>query len=820
MKTNMLLLDNKIMKEDTGSTTITPAPVPAEDTSKAGMKALSFMGMKNLMANPKLAQGVGVMNDKMAETSASNSYVAPYSSNIAFKQGGMKNAAKIASVAAIALAAAAMQSCKDTDQIQNQYVYIDLDALAAAITNSFASLRADIEALKTQLANQNAALIAVFQNAINQLEEISAKLDKHQMTFEQFKAELHADNSAIIEAIVNFQNVTKEEAKAQVDRILNALEIGQINEAEAMKQIMALIMTNNQLLGDILSEIKNLVAETQKANEQRDALLTVAKEAKEEIIKDRKTAEYQRNIMINQLGVTIQQNFVQINYEKSILKAVKEGNAKLNATIYEVANDLGLKIGDVIEAIKVTGKSEVDAINMTKADILAALETHLAKLETMNNNLIDVNNNVTNNTLAVEDAADQITEILNKISDQLDALSQQFADAVNMFRNKLNQLTYYAKGCFVNGQVNNTMLANLNQQIFALRHDVTSIKLTAKEIRNNIQNGVAIDYNQLEEMFKILNMHQTESKDEILAKLDVFIANQESLEAAINKLGDENNSRLDYIACLIKNKSTDNADVIEAINNLAQSNETNINAATEALAAKLDVLISKVDAILNKMGNIVPVLKQYGDQILAKFSIGDEILAEIKKNGNLLRDANGKLDLSNKTLAELKAIVEDLKPQLQQLNNSATIANNYLDIIAKKQVELKDAIENINIIGGGDTTVEVNGGITKEELEELWKKHDANAFATAKAYIDGIHADDIAKADEIIALMKQGNKTAGDTYQLLLDWANKNDLNAEQLRKLIQAIYDYLPELKCHCDCKGNCDDNNTTHEGIIDIIS
>ena len=86
--------------------------------------------------------------------------------------------------------------------------------------------------------------------------------------------------------------------------------------------------------------------------------------------------------------------------------------------------------------------------------------------------------------------------------------------------------------------------------------------------------------------------------------------------------------------------------------------------------------------------------------------------------------------------------------------------------------------------------------------------------------MDAIHADDIAKADEIIEYLKKGNKTAADTYELLVNFANKANLSAEQLRDLLQAVYDYLPNLICKCDCAANCNNNNQTHEGIIGVLN
>lgn len=822
MKTNMLLLDNKIMKEDGGNTT-TQAPVPSTNDPQKGMKALSFLGMRNLMANPKLAQGIGVMNDKMAETSSAKSYVAPYSSNIAFK-GGFQNVAKAAVLTAVAgLGAASLQSCaRELKSEQTQIVYIDNEALIAAIESSTANLQAQIDELVKLLAQKDAdqaerdkQVIAALTSVINLLNSMNDKIDKQSISFDEFKLMIYGQNSAILDAIVLLQNITKEEAKAMVDRILEAYKNGLIDIKTAMAQIQELLQTNNDLLTQMLAVLQNLQAAAEKANEQRAELLGTTNE----ILKYQKVSVSQQQAMMNQLNVLIQQNNVQIYNQQQTINAIKQTGADLKASIYEVAQYLGVKVDYLAEVIAITGKSITDIMTMSKEEIIALLEAHLKELQEANNKLNDVNNNLNNlngsvedNTDAIIDAAEEITNILNEISAKLDELSKQFAEAVEMFRGKLNRLISYAKGCYKNGQINNTMLENLNNQLFDIKNEVINIKITAKEIKNDIQNGISIDFDssEIKELLKILNLSINSSADEIIAKLDEYIAGQEKIEIAINKLGDENSSNLEYIANLIKTKTVDNSDVIAAIQALAEANEDNIAAATELLAAKLDKLIAKVNAILNKMDDLASVLKQYGDQLLAKLDVNDEILKEIKVNGNLLRDANGKLDLTNMSLAQLQAEVEKIAPQLQKLINNTNTANGYLDIISKKQIEIDEHILDLGNIGGG--------GITAEELEALWIQHDAAAYAKFKEYMDGIHADNMDKADEIIGYLKKNNATAGDVYQLLIEFKNQAGDDAEALKKLLQAVYDYLPELKCNCSC--DCDDNDNVHEGIIDIIS
>ena len=346
----------------------------------------------------------------------------------------------------------------------------------------------------------------------------------------------------------------------------------------------------------------------------------------------------------------------------------------------------------------------------------------------------------------------------------------------------------------------------LNNKVSALEVYLSNIKQTAIEIRNSLENGVAVDMNQLEEFFKILNMHQTDSKDEIIAKLNEFIAGQEKIEVAINKLGDSLGDKIAYLTVLVKNKTADNADIIKAIQDASQANETNIAEATNKLVAEFQKLEAKADSVLSKMDGLAANLKQYVDQILASMDGNSKkILAEIKANGN-------KIDVTNATLAELKAEIAKLKPLIETLSQEAKTNNTYLDLIANRQLQIQQAIENLESISGG--------GITKEELEELWKAHDANAFAKAKAYLDGLHADNMDKADEIIGYLKKGNLTAENIYNLLLDKLAQAGDDREKLKELVQAIYDYLPNLICKCQCGSDCGNNDTVHEGIIGIIS
>ena len=120
MKTNMLLLDNKrIMKEETSNGTVVQAPVPETNDSQKGMNALSFQGMKNVMANPQLSS-------KLANVATT--------AKEGIKNNGAKALAGMMLVSTL-LPSAMLVSCDkiNIDEKQEQSVVVDVSAMVAML---------------------------------------------------------------------------------------------------------------------------------------------------------------------------------------------------------------------------------------------------------------------------------------------------------------------------------------------------------------------------------------------------------------------------------------------------------------------------------------------------------------------------------------------------------------------------------------------------------------------------------------------------------------------------------------------------------------
>ena len=425
MKTNMLLLDNKIMKDDNeGSILTAPVPSTVEPEAKEGMKALMFQGMQNLMANPKLAQGIGVMNENMTEKSSADSYVAPYSSNIAF-QGGFTNKAKTVALSALmALATtAALTSCEKTETIMppaevttNVTVNVDLTAMTSMVSLMQSTLA---EMLKQQ------------QLSYEQFQQYMEQMNSWQQQMNQRFANLEAILTNMGDKIIDINNGVKEnnayqqlilsmleqngmsldQANTFLQKLIQEVASGNKTVAQAMQEIMEKLDLINQNLTNIFNAIKDADA---KAQEDRAALLSVAKDIK----KNGKASLYQQQIMIAQNVALIQQNNVIINNQKIIIQKIEQTGLSVNAKIQEIADKLGMKVEDLAAVVVRTGKSLEEVMKMSKSEIVAAINANTSELQNTNNKLIQINTNVENNTQTVEDAANEVINILDDINAQ------------------------------------------------------------------------------------------------------------------------------------------------------------------------------------------------------------------------------------------------------------------------------------------------------------------------------------------------------------------------------------------------------------------
>ena len=761
MKTNMLLLDNKIMKDDAGNTQ-TPAPVPSTTEPQTGMKALSFLGMQNLMANPKLAQEVGVMNDTSA----------PYSSNIAFKgfagsvkQGAEKAGRKFAqlmpagliAVSTLLPSALALTSCDRKDDITiNTKIEFDVSAVVAAIN----ALRADIDAMKNSQSEHDKLVLEALNKALAALYQIQTAIQNQTMTIEAFRElvlgkmeEGKLQRSAILEAIIVLQGITEESAVNMINAILYAYEQGQISFQQAMLQIQALLQENNDLLSSILDAIQVAAA---KAEEYAKALLDVAKE----IDKNGKATVAQQNIMIAQNAALIGQNNILISQGQKLL---------------EKADQLNMSVRELTAVAKLIGKSLEDVMKMSKDEIIAAINAQMELLKDQNTTLENINNGIANETLTIEEAAKLILDLLKNIDANVADIKAMLEEHFAKYDLDMAQIKAIAYAIKKEQQATRYEVKNLAFATYTMANDIRKMSFDLKDIREKLKNGITFDDSQLAELLKRINATQEMSTEQIIAKLDAFLEKQDNLAAKL----DITNEKLTKLGFVVSN------DVIESINNIGDDLE-----GLNELNTKLDELIAAVKSLVTSFDLYAKyAVSAHNEEMTALGDIKDGIAAGVD---SLRKDIS-------------KLIQQGKVAEVQRQN-----IENYLASLQKQADRIEAKLGRIPTI---------------EEFDVMLQSHDeANqAYYTELINKSGLNPADFSNIEDLLKAIKEAlgdfQKTSNGYLADILARIKAMDPTAPDYTAKLERIIELMENFKFECNCQCDCDHNHAVDEGVIDII-
>ena len=215
--------------------------------------------------------------------------------------------------------------------------------------------------------------------------------------------------------------------------------------------------------------------------------------------------------------------------------------------------------------------------------------------------------------------------------------------------------------------------------------------------------------------------------------------------------------------------------VVNSINNNGQDIQDAINSLKpilEQIKAQIDQILKKMDAAL--------------DQGLLSLQKYDEII-ELLKNP--------------RSLSSIEAL-------LNQLINKTEESNNYLAYLPQISQQI------------AELEAKAGRGLTKEELADVLNSYGNNMYERFTMLLNGYHADDMAKFDEIIGYLKKGNEINMSIYNMIDAWKNSVDLTLAENKEMLRKIYEYLPNLKCNCQCQGDIDNNEGIQGNIDDLLN
>ena len=810
-------------KQEGNSSASNPATTD-NDVPEAGLNALRAQGLNNVMANPVLASKLGVNEDAPQTKSDATGYVAPYQSNVAFQGGKFKNLAMASMMALMTLGAATMTSCEDTiiteTSTSTESTIINIDF--AAIQN----MANEIKLLREEMAKRDEEMAKKYDQLLTMFNSLLTMIQQNQLTNEAFMTLFLTNQETIIELLIA-NGMKQEDANAKLDSIYEAVKSGQMTAQQALQEITKLLGDIKGLLQEAITEFKSYYeAMMDKQNE----IIESNKEGFEQVINN-------GNITKELLEKIIAQNngLLELNRKASAERTeIKNAiiNAKLdnNANFEKVVETLNVNKQELIDVLVKMGYKQADIIKMTTADILAAIDKNSQITDKGNQLLVDISNKltilpdllkegkITNAQLeafyneyknAVNNGggfdADMIAKMeallgkLDKIQATLDKISEQLNTIItdyNAFKKEyaqdkikefelMNQLIQEnkiqtsilesMKKSQANMEVN---IAGINKNV-ALLLDIAKDDSRHKELIeaiNNAGNSSNIDVDAMKAMFKEMGLELSQvikmSASELKAAIEKFQKTYVDVEADQTEQLKAINAKLDDIK-LFNEIAKD--ELLAAINKTTQAVENgdkNITAELDGIEAQLDKILAEIKNLLKEVATFATKAETYLSSYSAKWDATLGLLEGI--------DANTSKIIANQAVAQ-------------------KTFDNILDEIKN----LKDAIKNFQ----GSTGCE---GITPEELEAMWQKHDDANFERYSKLLKGlgINSCDHKNMEDLLASIDskldyiKGNS---DILNKILAKLDGIELTNEQLAE----IKELLKNFKCNCEC-------GSSNEGIL----
>ncbi len=781
---NELLLLNKKVRfgEEAGKPAqpqIIEQPTTQETNPQAGMNALMFQGMNNVVSNPQLATNLSVMREEVAEEGQqtvkndTQDEAAPLKTNVAFqgKASRFKNIAMSALMGLMTLGAAStLQSCQPDVNV-SQSVDIDMTAITEMI--------AQMQALMQQMKEQQEITNSQLQTMNTYLLQLMQEVKNGNINQEQFYQKMYAymiqnesNQEIIIQQLVN-NGKSQDEANKLIKDLIAKVDAGIISAQQAMETIQNLLGDIKGLLGQVLSSLtkaENDRAELIELAKQGNANTSTLIDKADEFIKSSNTA----NAKLDEI-------------KSSIEKANMDSNANFDA----VVKTLNMNKDQLIGVMMKLGYTQAEIQKMTAGQIIAAIKENTQVTKNNNATLNEILAEVKSGKLSAEEASKKIINLLENIQKSLDQVIVSIKDH---YHNDANVTVYLQK----------------IQELLEKNNDKTD---STNEILNNIYNLVETNGTKADDMGKqILNyiaavgfeMNRNFGKliEEVQTgngKLDYMTELMVALNKQVKQNGEDGkklgNEILNYLGAVGFEMNRNFTAVLNAINNgtaklgdieklvaqlntlVKENNENNQKLGNQIInyLGKLGTDMNKdFTAILNainkgnagtdKLQDLLEKVLEKQDQNMNK--IDTNCKAIIEAMGNIKVDG-GKIDLSS-----IEAMLKDLLAQSKKNGNTLSSIDGKLDVIQLTQQAILDKI-NAEAHKGDERYTETNA-LLKEILGKVGKQN--------------------------------GKYDDGELLKVLNNLSNLIDTKLDDILKAIKnhdvkVTVDVTGKVKCECNC-------------------
>ena len=781
---NELLLLNKKVRfgEEAGKPAqpqIIEQPTTQETNPQAGMNALMFQGMNNVVSNPQLATNLSVMREEVAEEGQqtvkndTQDEAAPLKTNVAFqgKASRFKNVAMGALMALMSLGAAStLQSCQPDVNV-SQSVDIDM----TAITEMIAQMQALMQQMKEQQEITNSQLQTMNAYLLQLMQEVK----NGNINQEQFYQKMYAymiqnesNQEIIIQQLVN-NGKSQDEANKLIQDLIAKVDAGIISAQQAMETIQNLLGDIKGLLGQVLSSLT-------KAENDRAELIELAKQG-----------NANTSTLIDKADIFIESSNTANAKLDEIKSSIEKANMDSNANFDAVVKTLNMNKDQLIGVMMKLGYTQAKIQKMTAGQIIAAIKENTQVTKNNNATLNEILAEVKSGKLSAEEASKKIINLLENIQKSLDQVIVSIKDH---YHNDANVTVYLQK----------------IQELLEKNNDKTD---STNEILNNIYNLVETNGTKADDMGKqILNyiaavgfeMNRNFGKliEEVQTgngKLDYMTELMVALNKQVKQNGEDGkklgNEILNYLGAVGFEMNRNFTAVLNAINNgtaklgdieklvaqlntlVKENNENNQKLGNQIInyLGKLGTDMNKdFTAILNainkgnagtdKLQDLLEKVLEKQDQNMNK--IDTNCKAIIEAMGNIKVDG-GKIDLSS-----IEAMLKDLLAQSKKNGNTLSSIDGKLDVIQLTQQAILDKI-NAEAHKGDERYTETKA-LLKEILDKVGKQN--------------------------------GKYDDGELLKVLNNLSNLIDTKLDAILKAIKdhdvkVTVDVTGKVKCECNC-------------------
>ena len=672
----LLLLNKKVrFGEEAGKPAqpqIIEQPTTQETNPQAGMNALMFQGMNNVVSNPQLATNLSVMREEVAEEGQqtvkndTQDEASPLKTNVAFqgKVSRFKNVAMSALMGLMTLGAAStLQSCTNEGEkfYDNSKTEVNTNVTVNYYTDEskwnqfmdkFQQYIDNQEKNNQQTQEQLNALYKLVNNILVQMKNDS---DNSKYYYQQLFELLmkNNDNQQILIDIAKQNGITEEKILAVVADLKAKVEAGQLTQAEAMKKLL-------DLVGQININVSDIKASLDRAEKDRAEFKEMLKENNanvKELIEQGKTiiaSDSVRNAKLDDLA-----------------SAIKNLNIDMNSGIDNLADKLNMSTNQLIAVMKQLGYNQEQITKMTAAEILAAIKENTA--ETKKNGeimLVGFNN-------------------LEGIIKDYGAKGEAFAkDVLNYIAAVGFEMNRNFGDLIAEVKAGNVSLDDIKALIAAMNKNIEKNGETAKENNDKILNYIAaVGYEMNRNFTAVLNAINNGAKgaEKIKALLEKVLEKQ-----------DQNMNKID----------TNCKAIIEAMGNIkvdgGKIDLSSIEAMLKDLLAQSKKNGNTLSSIDGKLDVIQLTQQAILDKINAEAHKGDERYTETKA---LLKEILDKVGKQNGKY--------DDGELLKVLNNLSNLIDTKLDDILKA---IKDHDVKVTVDVTGKVKCECNCGKKDEGI--------------------------------------------------------------------------------------------------------